>query len=138
MSLVIDSSIAIKWFVRETWHEEALGLAERDEALLAPDLIVAEVTNTAWKKALRGEVTSAQAAEIATRIGTGLPTLCEAQLLNEEALRIALALEHPVYDCLYLACARLFDAVMVTDDQRLCRAVAGSPHAPLVLHISQA
>jgi predicted nucleic acid-binding protein len=99
MSLVVDSSIAIKWYVQETWHEEALEIADREVDLLAPDFIVAEVTNVAWKKALRGEITQQQAIDIAARIGSGTPGLCESSLLNEEALRIGLAISHPVYDC---------------------------------------
>lgn len=137
MSLVVDSSIAIKWYVRETWHEEALEIADREVGLLAPDFIVAEVTNVAWKKALRGEITRQQAIDIAAKIGSGTPALCESSLLNQEALRIGLAIDHPIYDCLYIACAQLFDGFLVTDDQRLCQAVAGTAYAPLVAHISQ-
>lgn len=121
MSLVVDSSIAVKWYVQETWHEETLEIADREVDLLAPDVIVAEVTNAAWKKALRGEITHQQAVDIAAKIGSGTPGLCESSLLNEEALRIGLAINHPVHDCLYTTCDQLFEGFVVTDDQRLCQ-----------------
>ena len=39
--------------------------------------------------------------------------------LQAEALALACHLDHPVYDCLYLALARREAAVLVTADQRL-------------------
>ena len=47
---VVDASVAIKWFVREALHEEALRLVDNPDAMQAPDLLVVEVTNIAWKK----------------------------------------------------------------------------------------
>jgi len=136
VSLVVDSSIAIKWFVRETWHDEALQLLDEGEEIYAPDLIVAEVTNVAWKKVVRSEISERQALEIAAKISGGLPILCASKLLNQTALRISLALNHPVYDCLYVATAEALGSYLVTDDQRLCQAVADTIYAPLVEHIS--
>jgi predicted nucleic acid-binding protein len=40
------------------------------------------------------------------------------------ALRIAISLQHPVYDCFYLALAQAEDCPLVTADQRFLRAVA--------------
>ena len=137
MNIIVDSSIAIKWFVRETWHEAALEIARGNDDLFAPDFIVPEVTNIAWKKALRREITGQQALDIAVKIGSGVPVLCTSGLLNEAALRIGLSIEHPVYDCLFVACAQMFDGFVVTDDRRLCQAVVGTTYAPLVTHISQ-
>jgi len=44
--------------------------------------------------------------------------------LSRRAAAIALALDHPVYDCFYLALAEARDAPMVTADRRLLRRVA--------------
>lgn len=41
--------------------------------------------------------------------------------LQVEALALACHLDHPVYDCLYLALARREAAVLLTADQRLQR-----------------
>ena len=52
-SLVVDSSVAIKWFVAETYATEANRILTDYQAgnllLLAPDLINAEVGNIVWK-----------------------------------------------------------------------------------------
>ena len=39
--------------------------------------------------------------------------------LFREATNIAVELEHPVYDCVYLACADAIDVPLVTADRRL-------------------
>ena len=52
-----------------------------------------------------------------------MPALVPAIELHENALQIALTLQHPVYDCMYLACAQLEAAPLVTDDRRFLNAL---------------
>ena len=119
MRLVVDASVAVKWLLPEPLHEEAMRLLELESIFLAPDLIVAEVANTAWKKVQRGEIDSATAERAAAALCSGFPKLYRSESLSLRALQIALHLRHAVYDCFYLACAELVDAVLVTDDQHL-------------------
>jgi predicted nucleic acid-binding protein len=53
-TVVVDSSVAIKWFVVEPYSVEAHYILEKYRAgtlaLLAPDLVYAEVGNIVWKK----------------------------------------------------------------------------------------
>ena len=46
--------------------------------------------------------------------------------LIERALELALFLDHPIYDCLYLACAESLDKVLVTADERFLRKALAS------------
>ena len=48
MTLVIDASVALKWFVEEQGSDKARGLLSREERLIAPELLLAEVFNAAW------------------------------------------------------------------------------------------
>jgi predicted nucleic acid-binding protein len=41
----------------------------------------------------------------------------------ERALEIAVAIDQPVYDCLYIATAERFEAPLVTDDRKLLAAI---------------
>ena len=50
MTLVVDASVAVKWFVEEDGRQQALQILDLDERE-APDLIIAEVANVIWKKA---------------------------------------------------------------------------------------
>lgn len=132
MIYVVDASVAIKWFVQESLHERALDLFDHTTRLLAPDFIAAEVTNAAWKKCIRGEITRQQAQTIAAGIGQFFFKLHPATELNEAALQIGLTLNHPIYDCLYIACAEANEGILVTDDQRLVKAVGGTGFASSV------
>lgn len=119
MTVVIDASIATKWVLPETGSERALSLRERGEDCIAPSLLVAEVGSAAWKRARRGELTVAQAiraVEVATALVTSLVPLRE---LAPRALEFAIRLDHPIYDCFYLALAERENVALVTDDRRL-------------------
>jgi predicted nucleic acid-binding protein len=117
-ALVIDASIAVKWVVEEEGTPAALELRRRGR-LIAPDLLVAECANILWKKARRGEL-SREEALLAARLLQGaeielLPTLP----LLDAAAAIAIELDHPAYDCLYLALASAKDCRFITADDRL-------------------
>ena len=127
MIFIVDASVAIKWFVPETLRGEALRLIDDANQLYAPDLIVAEVTNTAWKKQRRGEITEAEAQAITQALPLYFISLPAAVDLAPRALEMALALGHPAYDCFYLACAEEVEGTLVTADERLLRAATNLP-----------
>ena len=52
--------------------------------------------------------------------------------LAADALRIAISLNHPVYDCVYLALAYQVDGALVTADTRFFNIVAATEHASRV------
>jgi predicted nucleic acid-binding protein len=118
---VIDASVAVKWVVGEEGSDLAALLL--DARLFAPDLLCAECSNILWKKVRRGELTSDEA-EAACRILEG----AEIELLPMRpyllaATRIAIELDHPAYDSMYLALAEDFDVVLVTADEGLVRKI---------------
>ena len=117
---VIDASVAIKWVVEEPGSAAALSLLNGPQ-LLAPDLLMPECANILWKKVVRAEFTAEEgglAAELLQRAGVELiPT----RGLMAEALRLAVALNHPAYDCMYLALALARGCPFVTADLRLAR-----------------
>jgi predicted nucleic acid-binding protein len=135
MNLVIDASVAIKWFVTENLHDEARRLPDGGNDLHAPDILIAELANAAWKKARRKEIDGRHAREIALAHRDGVPALHPSADFIDRALQIAFELDHPIYDCLYLACAEAVGGVLVTADARLCRLVVGTRFASLVRHV---
>ncbi len=131
MTLVVDASVAMKWFVEEISTEHAVRLLEHEDLFCAPDLIIPEITNIAWKKAVRDEITNVHALEIAKTIQDDALAIYPSILLNDRALEIALSLNHPVYDCLYVACAEAVGGMLITADRRfsnVCRG-GGFDHA---------
>ena len=134
MTLVVDASVAVKWFIEEDGRNQALQILDLGERE-APDLVVAELANVIWKKALRGEVTDAQALSICAALPRYSEALHPAEALVESAIGMGLILRHPIYDCLYLACAARVKGRLVTADRRLMAAVANTKFAPLAVHI---
>jgi predicted nucleic acid-binding protein len=91
--------------------------------LLAPDLLVAECANILWRKARRGEL-SRDEALLAARLLQGADLqLLPTRALLEWATRVSIELDHPAYDCLYIALAEMNDCPFVTADERLLRKV---------------
>jgi predicted nucleic acid-binding protein len=128
-SLVVDASVAVKWFVPEIHSTAAARLLETDVVIVAPDLIGPELANTLWKKVRRGEITRAEAAEILTTFGSVGVEIHPSNVLLASALQIAVALDRTVYDSLYLALAVATDGVLITADRRFHTSVRASPLA---------
>ena len=136
MILVVDASVATKWFVRENLHEQALLLlSDHADDLQAPDFILTEVTNIAWKKALRNEISQEQARVIPTELRGYILSFHPSADLVDGALDIALSLHHPVYDCLYIACAEAIGGVLITADKKLHKAIEGTDFERLVRYL---
>jgi predicted nucleic acid-binding protein len=136
MSFVVDVSVAIKWFVKEPLHDEADRLLDGRGDLHAPDFLIVELANAAWKKARRKEIGRLQAMEMVQGCLQGVPTLHRSTDLAQRALQIGLELDHPVYDCVYIACAEELGRILVTADARLARVVQATPFSARVVHLS--
>ncbi len=134
-SLVVDSSIVIKWSVPEVHSADALRYLDRDLVRDAPELLLAEVGNILWKKVGRGELSRDEAERIADDLGVADITLHPMSSLIVPALRIALDAGRTAYDTIYLALAESLSTRMVTADRRLYNALNGGPYARLVLWV---
>lgn len=61
MTWVVDASIAVKWVIPEVLSDRADRLRAGHDEMLAPDLLLVEVTNALWKKTAGGEISPAEA-----------------------------------------------------------------------------
>lgn len=122
--MIVDASVVVKWFVLEDGHDDARSLLLADEPLLAPDLLAVEVANALWAKVRRQELAAAQAVRAVAAVGEGgEPQLRSSAPLLTAAFELATTLQHPVYDCLYVALARSTDDLLWTADGTLARVV---------------
>ena len=99
---VVDASVAVKWLVTEAFSAEATRLLDAGLTLIAPELLFAEAANALWAICRRGDIASAS--------------------------RLAIDLDHPVYDCFYLALAVQEQYPVVTADRRFYDAVSAHPY----------
>ena len=115
--LVVDASVAIKWVIEEEGTAEALALRRRP--LTAPDLIMSECANILWKKVRRNELSAEEATFAGRLLANADIDLVPTRPLVDAAIEIAVLLDHPAYDCMYLALAEQNDVKFVTADSRL-------------------
>ena len=133
MRFAVDASVAVKWLVAEDDAEIAEELATSGHDLHAPRLIASEVANALWRKARMGEIERRAAAVLLTDV-PNMPVRWDAdETVCADAVCLALALDHPVYDCVYLALAHRIGTTVVTADRRFAAAVAPTEHGESVL-----
>jgi predicted nucleic acid-binding protein len=119
--LVVDASLAIKWFIDEPDSAEALAVLRHP--ISAPDLLAPECANILWKKVGRGELRAEEAEAIALALEGAVITLHSTRPYLASATRIACELGRAAYDCFYLALAERLQQPLVTADMRLVNAI---------------
>jgi predicted nucleic acid-binding protein len=129
-TLVADASIAVKWVVEEAGTPQAL-ILRRQAKLIAPDLLMAECATILWKKVQRNELPKEEALLAARLLQAAEIELLPTRSSMEAATRIAIELDHPAYDCVYLALAIDNGCKFVTADERLLRKLKQAPQRTL-------
>ena len=124
MKLIVDASVAVKWLFTEDGTDESRRLLAHRIRLYAPDFILTEAANVVWKKARRGDINDPQPYFEELTSFQDVIALRSSQDIVAHASAIAIAIDHPVYDCLYLACAQAEGAPLVTADTKLQRAAS--------------
>ena len=124
MKLTVDASVVVKWYVTEANSEEARVLLGYRLERFAPDFMLIELANIFWKKARLREIGDPRPyfQELA-RVREAVVLSSSAELI-ERAAEIAAQIDHPVYDCVYIACAEATGSTLVTADRRLVNTVA--------------
>ena len=138
MKFTVDASIVVKWFVAEPLYNEARRLLARRIDLYAPDLVLSEFANTIWKKTRRKEIPDQEPYLNELSSLSDVISLLPDRELIERAARMAFAIDHPVYDCLYLACAEATDSGVITADRRLANKSAAQPLGVRVEYLGDA
>jgi predicted nucleic acid-binding protein len=131
-TVIVDASIVLKWVLQEpdSHIAEAL-LAEwidKETIILAPALLVYELTNSLYRKASKGEITFEEV-ELSLRkiLLTGLELdFSEDPNLSLKAVELAKRFDLPAtYDSHYLALAQREGCELWTTDIKLLRALRG-------------
>jgi len=99
--IVVDASVALKWVLDEPGSEAAVAL--RDRELIAPALWLAEAANALWRHARAGEISDDEAAVYFSELLQAPVASLPIEQHLEPALKLAIEIGHPVYDCIYLA-----------------------------------
>lgn len=117
--IVVDASVAVKWFVPEEDSELADQLLNGDHRILAPRFLAVELVNAAWKNWRKNLLSADVVRDIAARHEDFIDEWRADETLLADATSLALALPHPLFDCLYLVLAQLTGTQVITADKRL-------------------
>lgn len=120
-AFVLDASAALRLVCHDpmavSWAEQL----QQASLVLAPELMLTEVANALWKLQRAGSLAGLDPQLLLADARDLVDQIDPDRHLQVEALALACHLDHPVYDCLYLALARREAALLLTADQRLQR-----------------
>lgn len=119
--IVVDASVAVKWFIPEADEEAAAKLLGGKKRLIAPALIRLEVTGAILRRYREGHLSEKKAREgthaweamLQHRVVRLVP---DAELFDD-AVQMAFLAKHTLTDCLYLAVAKELGAPVITADK---------------------
>ena len=136
MRFVVDASVTVKLLVDEPGSDTARELAASGHELHAPRLMASEAANALWLKARRGQIERPDAGAALAWLSDMPLRWHDDETVSAGAVRLALDLDHPVYDCMYLALAHRIGATVVTADRRFVTAVAPTGHGETVVTLA--
>ncbi len=124
---IIDTNIVAKWLLPEPNSNLARGLLSPGYKLRAPDLLLPELANVFWKGVGRGDFTIRDARELLKRFVNDhvdvTVRLLPSSLIIKQALEIAAAERHSIYDCIYLGLAVQARCPLITADTRFVKTI---------------
>lgn len=125
--LVIDASVAIKWFIWEEDTDEAQQLLNKLNSFYVPDIFLMEIDAIITKKVRRKELDVPDAFQ-KRKVFRQLPhKLIPYTQIAEFAFRLATEFPITQYDATYLATAVDYDATFYTADRRLVNSMSNTP-----------
>lgn len=117
--LIVDASVAVKWFFEEDHTEDALRLLDDRFNLHAPNFLLLEADSVVSKRARRRLITTRDGAAVRDAVRRMPIQLHDFEPLADPAYELSVATGCAIYDCLYVALGELLDAQVVTADKRL-------------------
>lgn len=142
-TLVLDTSVAVKFYVPKELREEALEILAAAESgrleLVAPGTLHPEFFNALWWKHRRDELSREEVREGWEQLVADRPaSLYAPEDLMLRAAEITLESGVIVYDALFLALAEDADTLVVTADGKLLKALEGTSYAHFAHPLSDA
>jgi predicted nucleic acid-binding protein len=115
--VVIDASVAVKWFILEERSAASLALHRENVPLIAPDVVVLEVFSALWAAVPRKRVPGGTLDKLAPLIPGAFSHLVRALELYAPATTLSSRHDHPIYDTLFIALAAREQPTLVTADE---------------------
>ncbi|MGD9894379.1 MAG: type II toxin-antitoxin system VapC family toxin [Dehalococcoidia bacterium] len=135
MIATVDASTAVKWYFEKEYSDAASRLFSPAHTLLAPDLLIAEFANVAWKYVRRGDATVEHARDALNALLRVRLHLHAPATVMPAAFDIACESGRTAYDNMYLALARTQGCQLVNADRRFYNAALDTPYEQAMLWV---
>jgi predicted nucleic acid-binding protein len=126
--IVVDASVIVKWFIPEVGAVPAKALLAAGDELMAPELARIEVASALIRKGISQQLAGA---DVESALRAWFRALADGQVFLlpnaddlEAAAMLAVELQHPLPDCLYLAAAERLGVALITADRTFVRRAA--------------
>lgn len=123
MTLVLDASVAIKFYAPEPDTRAALAWVGREARFVVPDIFLVEVMQALLRHCREGRFRPNDLAVAVAELTKLVDVTASSADLMPAALSLALVLEHKLHDCMYLALAERLRCPLLTADGKLARKV---------------
>lgn len=133
---MVDASVVVKWLVDEQESDRARRLLRDEPDLHVPRLVVSEVANALSRRARRGNLEPRGAVAHMASIRRLPLRWADDPEIAEDAVQLAIELDHAAYDCMYLALARRLGVQLVTADMEFADIVAPTAHASALVRLA--
>lgn len=121
--LVVDASVAAKWFFDEPGSKEAHALLRSQRRLNAPSHITVEITNAILRCHREGKFSEERTRAVLESwdqlLTRGVLHLIPTDDLLHPAREIAIHIRHAFADCLYLAAGQRLEVEIITADETM-------------------
>ncbi len=135
MNIIVDASVAAKWFLEEEFADDARRVISEGNDLHVPDFFLLEMDSVFCKWIRRGVITESEGHAVRSTLGQLPVHAHSSSQLRDTAFALANHTARSLYDCLYIALAALLDGRMVTADRRLYDALSDGPLAGQLLWV---
>jgi predicted nucleic acid-binding protein len=128
--IVVDASLAVKWFVPEPESDAAAQLLLENSTITGPDLLAVEVHTTLVRGANMVK-SNRREAESAIQRFQAILASGEVELIRSmppqiaKAANLAIDMGHPLKDCIYLALAMDLGCPLITCDAKFAAKARG-------------
>jgi predicted nucleic acid-binding protein len=119
MIIVLDTTAAVEIVLNREKAQSIKNILKDAEWIISVDLFVSEVNNVFWKYYNFENMPIEICKKSIDRAINIIDDFESSIDLYKEAFSLACQINHPVYDALYLICARRKDASLITLDRKM-------------------
>lgn len=133
--LIIDASVAIKWFLNEDGTNEALAILDQISLIFAPEIFEIEIAAILTKRVRMRDLVIEEAQTIKSYFDD-LPIIrVEYDRIKDMAFLMASEFNITLYDAIYLATAIAFRGELITADTKLFNGLQNTPFKNFVAQL---